>query len=127
MVVITTKTKHSLQMVLPRRTLHQASQFDESSALRTTYLGKVEKSREDVLKVHEQFSPTYQSATMGTLLYYTDCKIFLDKGASMSFMSKQYCLRKIQFKSKRYSSCKWSKCQHIVHYSYYHNNSGKLV
>ena len=35
--------------------IHQVSQFDVSSAVSIIYLGKVEMSREDVLKAKDQF------------------------------------------------------------------------
>ena len=73
--------------------IHQVSQFDESITVSTTYLGKVEISREDALKVQEQFSHTDQSKTMGTSLYGTDSKILLYSGSTKSFMSKQCYLR----------------------------------
>ena len=53
--------------------MHQVGQYDESSALNITYVGKVEMSREDALKALEQLSLTYQSTMIGTLLDGTDC------------------------------------------------------
>ena len=48
--------------------IHHVSQlFDNSSAISTTYLGRIEISREDAFKAQEQFSLTDQSITVGTL------------------------------------------------------------
>ena len=69
---------------------HQVRQFDESSVVCITYLGKVNMSREDVPKAQEQFLLTDQSTTIGTLLGGTTYKIYLDSGGTKSFMSKQY-------------------------------------
>ena len=93
--------------------IHQVGQFDESIAVGTTYLGKVEMQREDSLKAQEQFSLADQSTTMATLPDGTDCKILLDSGNIKSFMSKQnyltinycmVCLSSVQ--SERHSSSK---------------------
>ena len=69
--------------------IHQVSKSDYSSAVRTTYLGRVEQSRRNALKAQEQISITDQSITVGTLLDETDCKILLDSGAINIFISKQ--------------------------------------
>ena len=73
--------------------MHQVSQFDESSDLSTTYLNKVEMSREDALKAQEQFSLVDQSTAVGTLQDDIDGNIPLDSGATMNFMLKHYYLR----------------------------------
>ena len=72
--------------------IHQVSQFDDSSAVSTTYLGKTDKMRKNVIKAQEQFSITYHCTIVGTLLDGTECKILLDSGGTKSFMSKQYYL-----------------------------------
>ena len=64
-------------------------QFNESSVVRTTYLGKVEMCREDALMEQEQFSLSDQYITMTTLLDGTNCYIILDSGATKGCMSKQ--------------------------------------
>ena len=73
--------------------IYQASQFYESSDVSTSYLGKSDRSRKDVIKAHEQLSITDQSRTVDTLLDGTDYTILLDSGATNSFMSKQCYLR----------------------------------
>ena len=69
--------------------IHRGGQFDDSSIVSATYLGRTERSRGDAMKAQEQFSITDQSTTVGTLLDDTDCKILLDSGATKNFMSKQ--------------------------------------
>ena len=69
------------------------SQFNDSSAVHTTYLVKADRSGKEVIKAQEQFPITDQSTTVGTLLDGTDCKIHLHNCATKSFISKQYYLR----------------------------------
>ena len=73
--------------------IHQASQFDDFSAVHTSYFGKTDKTKKNVIKAQEQFSITDHSTTVDTLLYVTECQIHLDRGATKSFMSKQCYLR----------------------------------
>ena len=49
-------------------------------------------SQDDELTVEEKFSITEQGYTAGKLLDGTECQIFLDAGASKSFMSKSHYL-----------------------------------
>ena len=56
------------------------SQFNESSAVSTTYLGKTDKTRKNVIRVKGQFS------VMDTLLDGTENKTLLDSGATKRFM-----------------------------------------
>ena len=46
----------------------QVSQFDDSSAVSTTYFSKTDRTRKDAIEVQEQFSNTNQSTTVG---YFT--------------------------------------------------------
>ena len=66
--------------------------FDENSDLGTTYLGKVDRSKNNKIKARESFSISEQGYTMGKLLDGTECQILLDIGASKSFMSKSHYL-----------------------------------
>ena len=66
------------------------TRFDENSDLRTTYLGKVDRSQNNKIKAGESFPISKQGYTMGKLLDGTECQILLDTGASKSFMSKSY-------------------------------------
>ena len=52
--------------------IHRVSQSYESRAVSSTYLGKVNLTREYVLKTQEQFSLFYQSMTKGTVLDSTE-------------------------------------------------------
>ena len=66
------------------------TRFDEKSDLHTTYLGKADRSKNDKIKAEESFPISEQGYTIGKLLDGTECQIFLDTGASKSFMSKCY-------------------------------------
>ena len=67
--------------------------FDENSDLSTTYLGKVDKSRNNKIKAEESFSISEQGYTIEKLLHGTECQLLLDMGASKSFMSKSHYLQ----------------------------------
>ena len=64
--------------------------FDEDKDLSTTYLGQVNISRDTEVKAEESFDITARYYTRGELLDGTDCEIFIDTGASRSYMSKSY-------------------------------------
>ena len=72
--------------VLPK--IYQISQFDESSAVRTTYLGNINMKKEDAFKVQWKFLLTDQSSTIASLLVGTNCKILLDSGARKSLCQR---------------------------------------
>ena len=68
----------------------QATKFDESMDLSTTYLGKRTWSETTIIKAEEKF-PIYGKAyTNGKLLDNTECSILINTGASKSYMSKSY-------------------------------------
>ena len=67
--------------------------FDENSYLCTTYLGRIDMTRLDKIKVEERYSISEQGYTVGKLLDGIECQILLDIGASKSFISKMYYLR----------------------------------
>ena len=71
----------------------QVTRFDESTDLSTTYLGKADMTREQVIKVEIRFPIFGQGYTNGTLLDNTECSILIDTGASKSYMSKSYYMR----------------------------------
>ena len=54
------------------------TRFDQNSDLRTTYLGKADKSKNNKIKVEESFPTSEQGYTMGKLLDMTECQILLD-------------------------------------------------
>ena len=66
--------------------------FDKNSDLSTTYLGKIDRSKNNKIKVEESFPTSEQDYTMGKLLDETKYQILLDTGPSKSFMSKSHYL-----------------------------------
>ena len=66
------------------------TRFDENSDLSTTYLGRLDKTRNDKLKSEESFPNSEHGYTSGKLLYRTECQLLLDTGPSKSFMSKSF-------------------------------------
>ena len=69
------------------------NRFDENVDLSTTYLGKVDMKREDIMKTEENFPISEQGFVIGRILNGEECQLLLDKGASKSYMSKFYYLR----------------------------------
>ena len=69
------------------------SKFDENVDLSTTYLGRIDMKREEVMKVEESIHISEQGFVMGKLLNGEECQILLDMGASKSYMSKSYYFR----------------------------------
>ena len=63
------------------------SKFDENVDLSTTYLGRIDMKREDVMKTEESFPISEQGFVMGKILNGEECQILLDTGASKSYMS----------------------------------------
>ena len=70
-----------------------SSRFDENVDLSTTYLGRIDMKREEVMKAEESFSISEQGFVMGKLRNGKECQILLDMGASKLYMSKSYYLR----------------------------------
>ena len=70
-----------------------SSRFDENVDLSTTYLGRIDMKREEVMKAEESFSISEQGFVMGKLMNGEECQILLDTGASKSYMSKSDFLR----------------------------------
>ena len=66
------------------------TRFDEISDLCTTYFGKSDKTRYNILKMEESFPISEHGYTLGRLLDGTECQLLLDTGASKSFMSKSF-------------------------------------
>ena len=69
------------------------NRFDENVDLSTTYLGKIDMKREDIMKAEESFPISEQGFVVGKVLNGEECQILLDTGASKSYMSKSYYLR----------------------------------
>ena len=68
------------------------TRFDKNSDLIMTYLGKRSMIRDHKMVAEEKFPMSEQGYTTGKLLDGTECQIFLDTGASKSFMSKSHYL-----------------------------------
>ena len=64
--------------------------FDESTGLSTTYSGKTDMTRDQIIKAEEKFPISGQGLTNGRLLDNAICSILIDTGASKSYMSKSY-------------------------------------
>ena len=62
------------------------TRFDENSDLNTTYCGKLDKTRNNKLKVKESFPISEHWYISGKLLDATECQLLLDTGSSKSFM-----------------------------------------
>ena len=69
------------------------NRFDGNVDLTTTYLGKIDIKREDIIKAEESFPISEQGFVIGKVLNGQECQILLDTGASKSYMSKTYYLR----------------------------------
>ena len=64
------------------------TRFNENSDLSMTYLGQLDKSRNDKLKAEESFPISEHGYTSVKLLDRTECQLLLDTDTSKSFMSK---------------------------------------
>ena len=62
------------------------NRFDENVDLSTTYLGRTDMKRGEVMKAEESFPISEQVFVMGKLLNGEECQILLDTGASKSYM-----------------------------------------
>ena len=69
------------------------SRFHENVDLNTTYLGRIDMKREEVMKPEESFPISEQGFVKGKLMNGEECQILLDTGSSKSYMSKSYYLR----------------------------------
>ena len=69
------------------------NRFDENVDLSTTYLGRIDMKREEVMKAEESFPISEQGFVMGKQMNGEECQILLDMGASKSYMSKSYYLK----------------------------------
>ena len=98
------------------------SRFDENVDLSTTYLGRINMKREEVLKAEESFPISEQGFVKGKLINGKEYQILLDTGASKSYMSKSYYLGckslhnlpKICLENTKNSSRKWSVCRSFI-------------
>ena len=67
--------------------------FDEDTDISTTYIGKVDMTRDTEVKAEENFPVTAKGYTRGHLLDGTDCDVLIDTGTSKSYMSKSFFLQ----------------------------------
>ena len=58
--------------------ISQVTRFDESTDLSTTYSGRIEMTRDRIIKAEEKFPISGQGYTSGKLLVNTECSILLD-------------------------------------------------
>ena len=56
----------------------------------TTFVGKLDMTRDQIIKAKEKFPISAQGYTNGKLLDNTECSILIGTGASKSYMSKSY-------------------------------------
>ena len=70
--------------------ISQATKFDESTDLSTTYLGKTDMTRDMIIKAEGKFPISGQGYTNGKLRDNTECSIQIDMVASEKYMSKSY-------------------------------------
>ena len=64
------------------------TRFDENSGLSTTYLGRIDMTRDKDLMVEQRFPISKSGYTVGKVMDGMECQILLHTGASKSFMSK---------------------------------------
>ena len=69
------------------------TRFDENSDLSITYLGRLDKARNDKLKVEESFLFSEHGYILGKLLNGTECQLLLETGASKSLMSISFYMK----------------------------------
>ena len=100
----------------------QATRFDVSTDLSTTYLGKTDMTRDQIIKAEEKFPISGQGYTHGKLLGNTECSILIDTGASKSYMSKSYymwckslhALPKFASTIQKSSGRQWTMCSSTI-------------
>ena len=66
------------------------TRFDKSTDLSTTYLGRIDKTKDMIIKAEEKIQISGPEYMSGKLLGNTECSILLDTGVSKSYMSKSY-------------------------------------
>ena len=73
--------------------ISQVTKFDESTDLSMTYLGKMDMTRECMIKAEGKFPISGQGYMNSKFLDQTEWSILIDTGASKSYMSKSYYMR----------------------------------
>ena len=77
------------------------SRFDENVDLSTTYLGRIDMKREEVMKAEESFPISEQGFVMGRLLNGEECQILLDTGAILSSIYEENSLMILLFQLRQ--------------------------
>ena len=70
--------------------ISQVTRFDERTDLSTTYLGRIDMTRDMIISAEEKLPISGQGYRSGKLLDNTKCSILLDTGVSKSYMPKSY-------------------------------------
>ena len=68
------------------------TRFDKNSDFSTTYLGRINMTRDKDLMVEQRFPISKSGYTVSKLMDGMECQLLLDTGGSKSFMSKSYYL-----------------------------------
>ena len=66
--------------------ISQATRFDESTDLSPTYLGRMDMTRDMIIKAEEKITISGQGYTNRKMLYNTECSILIDTGVSKFYM-----------------------------------------
>ena len=101
--------------------------FNENSDLSMTYLGTLDRTRNDKLRAVKSFPVSENGYTSGKLLDGTECQLLLDTGESKSFMSNHFIcnvshstLCQNLHQNTKNTSRKQSVCQCSVHHTSNH-------
>ena len=107
------------------------TRFGENSDLSMTYLGRLNKARNDKLKAEESFPISEHWYTLGKLLDGTECQLLLDTGASKLFMSKSFYMRCKSLHSLPKSASKTQRIQvgngQCVNVLFYHTSNHRCT
>ena len=87
------------------------TRFKENSDLSITYLGRTYLTRTSKIKAEKRFALSEQGYMVWKLLDSTECQIWLDTGASKSFISKSHYLRCKSLHSLPKFAPKTQRCQ----------------
>ena len=70
----------------------RTTRFDENSDFSTTYLDRIDTTRNSKIKAEEKFPLSEQVYMIGKLFDGIECRILLDTGTTKSFISKSHYL-----------------------------------
>ena len=77
--------------------ISQATRFDESTDLSTTYLGRINQTRKSVIRAEVSFPISGEGYMVGKVSDKTKCSILIDTGTSQSYMSKSFYMKSRHF------------------------------